>query len=197
MVLQVTRYSYKDWKRKSLHLKPMWSGYLGAKKLFVKAYGFWAWRVLTPRPAARKLFVQFYNLHKLACKSWTVKHFSQLGIARAMASATQRFLRTIRREAAQKESRDLIGQQSSFLLPEEDTLSIPSKTEEGAWWSLPRSSTCVMAHLDVLARMARALLARTPRQWWLHLLVGLSKLLFCPSHHYPFWRARNTIFRED
>ena len=142
----------------------------------------------------RKLLVQFYNLHKSAGKSWTENHFSQLAIARA--SATQRFLRTIRREAAPKKSQDLTYQQSSFLLPKEDALSSPSKTKEGAWWSLPRSSRCVMAHLDVLARRAQPLLARTPLQWLLHLLVRLSKLPICPSRHHPLRRAINTIFAK-
>ena len=53
-----------------------------------------------------------------------------------------------------------------------------------------------MVHLGVFARRAQALLARTPLQSRLHLLVELSKLLFCLSHHHPLRRARNTIFRE-
>ena len=53
-----------------------------------------------------------------------------------------------------------------------------------------------MAHLGVFAKRAHPLLARTPLQWWLHLLVRLSKLSFRLSHHHPLRWARNTIFRE-
>ena len=143
----------------------------------MKAYGFSAWRVNVDPKTHRKFLVQFYNLHKSPGKSWTVEHSSQHGIARA--SATQRFLSKNHQEgAAQKEPQDVTDQQLSFLLPEEDALSSPPKTKEGAGWSFPRRSTCVATHLDILARRAQALLARTPVQRWLRLLVGLSKRSF-------------------
>ena len=173
-MLQVTRYSYRI--EKALVLKPMWSGYLGAKKCSWKPVGFQHGECWPQDPQDSSLY-NSTSLHMSAGESWSVNRVSQLGIAHA--SATQKSLRTISREASTErvpgcEQTNMLKLPSTQRRRLVKPVSGQRRVPGGAC-----QERVSMAHLDVLARRTQCpWLQEHHCQGWLHLQVGLSNTVF-------------------
>ena len=147
----------------------------------------------------RKLIVQFYNLHKSAGKSWTVKHFSQLELLMSVPHVGRWKVPKNHQEGGSTE-RVPGTDRPAVKLPsaQRGPLVKPGRPKQrrvpcGASkkFNVCNGSPWCFCKNDTIKPFLQEHHSKGDCTFWL-----LSKLLFCLSHCHPLRRARNTSFRE-